>query len=270
MKRAVFLSFLPLLFCTISVHAAESTSKEPTKFDVPVGADKYADGGGNPLNFAKNDTEDLQGKTMQTTGISQSRRFGSRFSRRVNRRVSGQPQRNRYTDFVLVDDTRHHQVKADYEESLTWANRGESEAFFEDRHRTRLLAWKDAAERGISEGQGLYGCCLYYGTGVAKNLTEAVQWFRKAAEQGNAGAQASLGVCYANGTGVPKDEAEGVKWIRKAAEQGNALGQSWLGLCYLRGIGVAKDEAEAVKWLRKAAEQGYAYAKEKLKECGLE
>jgi TPR repeat protein len=95
---------------------------------------------------------------------------------------------------------------------------------------------------------------------VAKDETEAVEWYRKAAEQGNVDAQFRLGVWYRHGTGVAKDETEAVVWYRKAAEQNNALAQCNLGLCYDNGTGVAKDEAKAVEWYRKAAEQGNARA----------
>jgi hypothetical protein len=49
-----------------------------------------------------------------------------------------------------------------------------------------------------------------------------VKWYTKAAEQGYEQAQHNLGVCYDNGTGVEKDMNEAVKWYTKAAEQGCA------------------------------------------------
>ena len=51
---------------------------------------------------------------------------------------------------------------------------------------------------------------------------------RKEAEEGDAEAQCKLGWCYENGNGVAKDLAEAVKWYRKAAEQGNADAQTAL------------------------------------------
>ena len=42
---------------------------------------------------------------------------------------------------------------------------------------------------------------------------------KQAAEQGNAEAQIKLGDCYYKGTGVNKDLIEAVKWYRTAAEQ---------------------------------------------------
>ncbi len=52
-------------------------------------------------------------------------------------------------------------------------------------------------------------------------LKELVSEYRKLADQGNAEAQLRLGKMYADGTGVAKDLAEALKWYRKAADHGN-------------------------------------------------
>ena len=119
---------------------------------------------------------------------------------------------------------------------------------------------KKKAEAGDTVAQRTLGSRYYKGTGVPKDIAEAVKWFCKAAEQGDAAAQNSLGLMYRNGDGVPKDIAEAVKWFRKAAEQGNAMAQHNLGFIYLQGTSVPKDSAEAEKWIRKAADQGNAAA----------
>jgi uncharacterized protein len=65
------------------------------------------------------------------------------------------------------------------------------------------------------------GVFIAKGDGVAKNESEATEWFRRAAEQGLAEAQYNLGVCYANGDGVPENYVEARKWIGLAAMQGD-------------------------------------------------
>jgi TPR repeat protein len=97
---------------------------------------------------------------------------------------------------------------------------------------------------------------------VAKDVVEAVKWYRKAAEQDCAEAQSSLGACYATGQGVERDDAEAVKWFRKAAMRNSHPGQYNLGVCYKDGQGVAKDETEAYKWFLLAAAQGNQGAKQ--------
>src|SRR5262245_36802817 len=71
------------------------------------------------------------------------------------------------------------------------------------------------AQKGDVQAQFNLGLWYYFGEGVPKDYTEAVNWFRKAAEQGSAVAQFNLAVCYAQGEGVLKDYAEAVKWYRK-------------------------------------------------------
>src|SRR5258707_13165882 len=50
------------------------------------------------------------------------------------------------------------------------------------------------------------------------NVTEMFNCYQKAAELGDREGQFGLGDCYANGDGVAKDLKEAVKWYRKAAE----------------------------------------------------
>jgi uncharacterized protein len=61
----------------------------------------------------------------------------------------------------------------------------------------------------------------YNGDGVAKDLAEAVKWYRRAAEQNYVLAQYDLGVCYAKGNGVPRDYVKAYMWWLLAAAQGN-------------------------------------------------
>ena len=114
---------------------------------------------------------------------------------------------------------------------------------------------KAKAEQGDAKAQYDLGNCYDTGKGVAKNVVEAVRWFRKSAEQNYAPSQCNLWISYHIGSGVPADEAEAMKWLRKAVEQDDADAESFLGFCYKVGQGVATDYAEAVKWYRKAAEQ---------------
>lgn len=70
-------------------------------------------------------------------------------------------------------------------------------------------------------------------TGLPNGI--ALGHYRLLHKQGHADAQNNIGWCYQNGLGVAKDVHEAVKWYRKAAKQGNArsqkklkqLGKSW-------------------------------------------
>ena len=55
-----------------------------------------------------------------------------------------------------------------------------------------LESIRQAAAQGDAEAQYQLGDIYYYGEGVSKNYTRAVEWYRKSANQGNAIAQNNL------------------------------------------------------------------------------
>ena len=85
------------------------------------------------------------------------------------------------------------------------------------------------AEAGDADGMVNYGCALFYGWGVEKDMAKAVEWYTKAAVQGDAYAQLCLGMQYANGEGVEKDMAKAAEWLGKASLQGNGKAVNILG-----------------------------------------
>ena len=119
-----------------------------------------------------------------------------------------------------------------------------------------LQLLRPLADQGVATAQFVLGSAYGKGSGVPKDETQAVAWYRKAADQGNADAQNSLGVAYALGHGVAKDEAVALAWYRRAADQGDAEAQVNLGAMYYQGISVDRNEAQAVMWYRMAADQG--------------
>jgi len=133
-----------------------------------------------------------------------------------------------------------------------------------DRAQNHFEETKAKAEKGDAAAQMNLGTCYFDGSSVAKDVVEAVEWFRKAAEQNFAEAQYHLAICYSVGEGVEKNDAESFKWLRRAAVQNNRKAQYGVALCYSNGEGVKEDNLEAVKWHRKAAEQGYPTAQYQL------
>ena len=124
--------------------------------------------------------------------------------------------------------------------------------------------WRKAAEQNQAPAQSCLGSCFEHGDGVEQNYEEAVKWYRKAADQNNAIAQNNLGGCYAKGYGVTKNEVEAVKLFRKGAEQGDDSAQYNLGFMNARGSGVLKNYVEADKWFNLASAQGNEDAKKYL------
>lgn len=123
------------------------------------------------------------------------------------------------------------------------------------------------AENGNAEAQCSLGDAYRNGTGVPKNMIEAVKWYKLAAKQGNADAQWRLGGMYEDGNGVTPNQKKSVVWYRQAANQGHAAAQLTLGGCYACGTGVPQDNWEAVRLYKLAADQGLALAQNQLGIC---
>jgi TPR repeat protein len=70
------------------------------------------------------------------------------------------------------------------------------------------------------------GYAFHFGQGVASDAAEAVKWFRQAADKGNSDGQRALGYCYQDGTGVAKDEIEAFAyWTLAAITDAEARGK---------------------------------------------
>ena len=108
--------------------------------------------------------------------------------------------------------------------------------------------------------QSNVGAMYAMGTGVVKDMAEAVRWLRRAARGGDANARFNLGVLYSQGNGVPQNHARAAAWYRKAAETGHYQSQARLGHMYLAGEGVKRDRVQAFLWLSLAARHGIGSA----------
>lgn len=121
--------------------------------------------------------------------------------------------------------------------------------------------WQSHADKGDSEAQFTLGVLYNRGDGgLAKDMIEAIYWYRKAAEQGHVVAQYNMGILCATGNGLARDTRAAIDWWRMAALQGHAEAQFNLGMFYAEGTGVNPDPSEAVKWWSLAAKQGLAAA----------
>jgi len=123
-----------------------------------------------------------------------------------------------------------------------------------------VAALRQKAEHGDAQAQYELGLLYEHGTGVTKEMAEAIRWYRKAEKLGSADARHTLELI----SFLLRSDAESVAWYRKAAEQGDARAQAALGTLYAQGSGLPKDYAEALRWLRKAADQGDMIARQRL------
>lgn len=110
------------------------------------------------------------------------------------------------------------------------------------------------ANGGNAVSQVLVGESYAAGTGVARDLKLAAEWYRKAADKGDVGGEMHLAALYRDGgKGFPRDMAQAAAWYRRAAEQGDVGAQGTLGLLYSLGQGVPQSYVEAYYWLDLAA-----------------
>ena len=87
---------------------------------------------------------------------------------------------------------------------------------------------------------------------VRRSAAKAARWFRRAAERGSAPAQNHLGILLGNGSGVRKNVEEALSWLRKAFRAGDSCAAQNIAITY-RENGYLKT---ACKWFRRAAEAG--------------
>ncbi len=154
-----------------------------------------------------------------------------------------------------------------------------------------VVSCKKSAEEQYKLGEK-----YFYGTGVERDYTKAIEWYKKSAEQGNARAQYQLGLMYFNGNGTDENKRKAIFWIKKAkdkglkkaikiwieedlqeiydfnvieeqAENGNAEVQYQLSEMYSTGNGVFANIDKSTYWLKRSAESGNVNAQYELAEA---
>ncbi len=92
---------------------------------------------------------------------------------------------------------------------------------------------------------------------LPENFEEDVEELRTKAQAGEAESQFNLGYIYYRGWGVARDVKQAIFWFRRAAERGYAPAQNNLGFIYVQGFGVPQDYVLAHMWLNLAAGGGH-------------
>lgn len=127
-------------------------------------------------------------------------------------------------------------------------------------------------EKHVADAECKRGMDHYFGSGgVAKDVTQAIEWIHKAAERNYAEAQFTLGNLYDPATddvnkkgrgGIVPDLKQAVEWYYKAAMNEHNGAQYNLGIIYESGgEGVDQDPKQAAEWYYKAAMNGHPGAK---------
>jgi uncharacterized protein len=120
-----------------------------------------------------------------------------------------------------------------------------------------------AACLGDACAQNELGIRYEKGTGIKKDIIEAVEWYKKAADNGDMYAQANIGLAFYHGRGVTQNYKLAIQWYKRAAEQGHKESQYNLGLLYVDDLD-NEDIVESIRWLSKAESNGMKEASDAL------
>ena len=119
---------------------------------------------------------------------------------------------------------------------------------------TNAFIWYSKIKIFNPEARMMLGTYYFYGRGVEKDYTKALEYFTKSSETKYS--QYYLGLMYENGYGVEKNYTEAAIWYEKSAKQGYASAQNNLGYLYQYGRGVPEDKTKAKDLYLKAANAG--------------
>jgi len=109
---------------------------------------------------------------------------------------------------------------------------------------------------GVIEAQHSLGLCYHYGTGVPKDIHQAIGWYERAVTHRNPFSANNLGMIYIDGTGVPRDVDKGVSLLNMAAE-GNDVNAMINLSNYHKTTG---NRRMAFEWMKRAADGGHVEA----------
>ncbi|CEK09914.1 tetratricopeptide repeat protein [Legionella hackeliae] len=89
---------------------------------------------------------------------------------------------------------------------------------------------------GESAAQFELGQLYHYGVIVAKNIPQAITYYKLAAQQQDVRAEYNLGILYLGGLTDPVDYQQGINWLMDAAFKGNVNAQYVLAHIYEKGF----------------------------------
>lgn len=98
---------------------------------------------------------------------------------------------------------------------------------------------------------------LYTGTGIMRNDSLAVQYYKRLADKQLPAAQYNYGASLIVGRGLPLNISEGLRYIQMAADQKDIPAMYYLGVRHLYGRDGPIDKVKALAYFRQGAEAGH-------------
>lgn len=118
-----------------------------------------------------------------------------------------------------------------------------------------------ASEKGFVPALNNLGMMYFFGKGVDKNLTKAVEYLGQAAVKGNKNSQFYLAMSLSQ-IDDEKFNKEIIKWIQKSANNNFLKAELVLGFGYIKGEDIKKDMQKAKYWIQKAKDKNSSKAQE--------
>jgi TPR repeat protein len=115
---------------------------------------------------------------------------------------------------------------------------------------------QEAAARGNADA--LFELFVYAVSGIGEK-DKAIFYLKEAGKRDQPRAAANLGALYATGqmAGIAKDLTQSVQWYKRAADLGMGRAAAALGVMALRGEGMDKDPQAAKAYLERAEKLGF-------------
>ena len=110
---------------------------------------------------------------------------------------------------------------------------------------------KQAAELGNPEAQYNLAYFLQNGEGTTRNVSEAIEWYKKSSLQNFNDSHYALMMAYGNGEGVEQNTSLAFEYAMKCANNNDATCIWNVANCYFSGIGIDKNETLFKEWLLK-------------------
>ncbi|MGE4319200.1 MAG: tetratricopeptide repeat protein [Deferribacterales bacterium] len=132
------------------------------------------------------------------------------------------------------------------------------EFYKQGKYADAVKAWKYSADTE-KDNLARYNLAYMYrnGTGTAKNMDEAVRYYKLSASYGETRSQSELCAMYNNNDEIKQDFVRAFDWCSIAADDGDGRSMYYLGIMYLQGRYVKADINMAGKWWEKGAEAGH-------------
>jgi tetratricopeptide (TPR) repeat protein len=163
-------------------------------------------------------------------------------------------------DRIKEEDEKRRRITACKVEAQAPADVGYQTAFIELKNQDRIAWLRQAADAGCSGAILELASAYQYGSGVEKDINQAVELMRKAANMGHPGAQYEMhGILQRQWMVNNPDRVsdtpstlfeERYMWLERAAENGNPHAQKTIGTKYL----TEKKLDKAEYWFRRATD----------------